>query len=117
MSIEQLERNREIRDRKLRGESYSDIAKDYNLSVARIRQINAHVRLIDRSNIKEIPEIKLACEQLCISKWLNGRIQTALRVHRLNIRNRWRKLSRKDILKIPNIGERAADIIEYAQKL
>jgi len=117
MSHEKLDRNREIYIRYKSGRSYKDLAADYKVTEARIRQIIDQVR---RQNLKQSPDIKeiwIACEKFKASEVMNGRIQNALRRIRMNVHYRWLKLKRADILKIRNLGEKAADIIEYAQKI
>lgn len=117
MSLEKLDRNREITKKHREGMSYIDLAKEYNLSEARIRQIFDQVIRQERRQTPDVLEIGLACRELGEPEWMNGRIQWALRQNKLNILNRWRKLSRDDILNIRNLGEKAANIIEYAQNI
>ena len=117
MSHEKIARNREIRAKRKQGVSYSDLANEYNISVARVRQIDELVRYQERHKIPDIPEIVTACKEFGASDWINGRIQNELRKRHLNIKNRWRKVTRDEILKMDWLGERAADIVEYAQKL
>ena len=117
MSHEKLDRNREIHAKHKQGMSYLDLAKEYEISEARVRQIDDQVRYQERHKTTYVAEIATACRELEAAKWMNGRIQHALCQGRLNVKNRWRKLTREDMLKLRNIGEKAADIIEYAQKL
>ena len=93
------------------------LEKEYEISEARVRQIDDQVRYQERHKTPYVAEIATACRELEAAKWMNGRIQHALCQGRLNVKNRWRKLTREDMLKLRNIGEKAADIIEYAQKL
>ncbi len=117
MSHEKLDRNREIRAKHKQGVSYLDLAKEYGISEARVRQIDDQVRYQELHKTSDVVEIGIACRELGTTEWMNGRIQSALRQQHLNVKNRWRKLTREDMLKLRNIGEKAADIIEYAQKL
>lgn len=117
MSHEKLDRNREIHAKHKQGMSYLDLAKEYKISDARVRQIDGQVRYQELHKTPDVVEIEIACRELEATEWMNGRIQWALRQQHLNVKNRWRKLTREDMLKLRNIGEKAADIIEYAQKL
>lgn len=117
MSCEKLDRNIEIHAKLKQGISVTTLAKEYGLSYARIKQIDNQVRY-DRMHIApDIIEIAIACDKLHAVDWMNKHIQQVLRNRHLNKRNRWRKLTRDDILKLNSIGEKSADIIEYAQKL
>lgn len=117
MSHEKLDRNREIHAKHKQGVSYLDLAKEYGISEARVRQIDDQVRQEKLHRDEDIPEIAKACIELNAPKYLNTRIQNCFRYYKVNICNRWRKLTRKEILYFDNLGEKAADIIEYAQKL
>lgn len=117
MSVEQIDRNAEIRAKHKLGMSYTDLAEEYGISVTRVRQIDEQVRRQERNKVPDIPEIVIACEKFGATDWMNGRIQNELRKKHLNIRNRWRKLTRNELLKLDWFGERTADIVEYAQKL
>lgn len=117
MSHEKLDRNREIHAKHKRGVSYFDLANEYGISEARVRQIDNQIRYQELHKTPDVVEIGIACQELGATEWMNGRIQQALRQRHLNVKNRWKKLTREGMLKLPNIGEKAADIIEYAQKL
>ena len=117
MSKEKLDRNREIRAKLKQGYSYAEVANEYRLSDTRIRQINSQVLHQELLKPLDVIEITEACKKLNVPKWMHGRIQKALQYRHLNVKNRWRKLTRQEILEFSNIGEKAADIIEYAQKL
>lgn len=117
MSEEQFDRNRKIARLYKQGWSYSKLAKEFNLSIARIRQIIFEVRRINKIRKIDIQEIKNACDELGCDETMNGRIQNALKNRKLDMKNRWRKLSRSEILNIPHLGDKAANIIEHAQKL
>lgn len=117
MSHEKLDRNREIHAKHKQGVSYLDLAKEYKISEARVRQIDSQVRYQELHKTPDVVEIGIACQELGATEWMNGRIQWALRQRHLNVKNCWRKLTREDMLKLRSIGEKAADIIEYAQKL
>ena len=117
MSIEKLDRNREIYVKYKSGVSYLNLAREYGLSESRIRQIIDQVSYQKRHQTEDVKEIAIACQEFGATEWMNGRIQSALRQRRLNVQNKWRRLSRNDILSLRNIGEKAADIIEYAQKI
>ncbi len=117
MSHEKIDRNREIRAKHKQGVSYSDLAKEYGISIVRVRQINELATYREHHNDPDVPEIVIACKKFGASDWINGRIQNELRKRRLNIKNRWRKLTRNDVIKMDWLGEKAADIVEYAQKL
>ena len=117
MSYEKLDRNREIYGKYREGKTYIDLAKEYGMSTVRVRQIVDQVRR-DYLNIPaDIPEIKEACKALDVPKWMHGRIQNVLKAKKLHVRNRWRKLDRKDILSFRSMGDLAADVLEYAKKL
>lgn len=117
MSHEKLSRNREIHAKRKQGASYAELSKEYGVSVTRIRQIDAQVRHQEIYESPDIPEIVTACKKFGATDWINGRIQNELRKRRLNVRNRWRKITRDEVLKMNRLGEKAADIVEYAQKL
>ena len=117
MSHEKIARNREIHAKHKQGVSYFDLAKEYKISETRVRQIDNQVRYRERHKTPDIPEIVTACKKFGATDWINGRIQNELRKRHLNVKNRWRKLTRNEILKMDWLGERAADIVEYAQKL
>ena len=117
MSHEQLDRNREIYRRHREGESYSDLAHEFGITEARIRQIDTQVRHDKLCKSPSITEIELACKKFDAPDWMNGRIQAALANRKLHIKNRWKKLSREEILRLQGIGDVAADIIEFAQKI
>ena len=117
MSLEKMNRNREILLKFRNGWSYSDLADYYDVSIPRIRQILDHVRLEEHRRAIDIPEIGIACLELHAYRGMCGRIMSALKNRNLDKKNRWRKLSRIDILKIQKLGDAAADIIEYAQKI
>ena len=117
MSHEKLSRNREIHAKRKQGASYVELAKEYGVSVTRIRQIDAQVRHQEIYESPDIPEIVTVCKKFGATDWINGRIQNELRKRRLNVRNRWRKITRDEVLEMGGLGEKAADIVEYAQKL
>ena len=118
MSHEQLNRNREIYAlHKNWGKSYYELSELYGITQTRVRQICDQVRQEKLHRDADIPEIIQACADLNAPKYLNTRIQNCFRYYKVNIHSRWRKLTRKEILTFDNLGEKAADIIEYAQKL
>lgn len=117
MSRERIRRNLDIFSRRRSGETYEDLANYYHLSTTRIRDIYQRELMRSRNPGADILEIKIACEDMHVTKLTQGRIQNALKKARLDKQNKWRRLSRDDILKIPNLGPHSADIIEYAQKL
>ena len=117
MSRERIRRNLDIYRRKRDGESYEELANFYSLSPTRIRNIYQRELMRVNNPGADILEIKIACDDLHATKLTQGRIQNALKKARLDKQNKWRRLSRDDILKIPNLGPHCADIIEYAQKI
>ena len=117
MSYEKIDRNREIYIKSKNGASRSELAKEYGLTVERIRQIITDILRHNLTHSPDVIEIGIACKELGASEWMNGRIQAVFRRRHLNVKNRWRRLSREDILDLRNLGPKSADIIEYAQKL
>lgn len=118
MSNEKLNRNREnYALHKNWGKSYAELSKIYGITQTRVRQICDQVRQEKLHRDEDIPEIIQACADLNAPKYLNTRIQNRFRFYKVNSHNKWRKLTRKEILTFDNLGEKAADIIEYAQKL
>lgn len=115
MSLAKMNRNRDILLKFRNGWSYSELADYYEVSIPRIRQILDYIRIEEHRRAVDIPEIGIACLELNAYRGMCGRIVSALKNENLDKKNRWRKLSRMDILKIQKLGERAADIIEYAQ--
>lgn len=117
MTMPNLTRNKEILFRYRNGETFATLAKEYGLSNTRIRQIIHQERINQNTKPIFIPEIKQACEYFNASNGMYFRILNALREERLDIRNRWKRLPRYRILSIRNLGEKAADILEYAQQI
>lgn len=117
MSIEKLDRNREIYRRHKEGESYRKLSEEYGVSYERIHQIVSKVRERILQDIYYIPEIEKACKELEGDERLNTRIQNAIYNNKFDIAYRWTRLTREEILNMPYIGDRAADVIEYAQVL
>lgn len=118
MSKEKISRNKEIYTKFRHNATYSDLAKEYGVSRTRINKILQHERShrVKKDSI-DIPEIKAACEYFDNEPGMYKRIVHALYERRLVKTNKWKRLSRPQILSIRNIGEKAADIIEYAQKI
>lgn len=117
MSYEKLNRNREIKRLKLAGASYKEIAHEFGMSETRVRQIIQQVTKDDADQSHYVLEIEKACIELNAPAYLNNRIQNCLQRMKLNKLNRWRKLTHNDILSIRSLGEKAAEVIEYAQKI
>ena len=117
MSIEQRERNADILHKQRLGRSYVSIAKEYNLSESRLRQICNHVRREERRIPMDIYLIEFACRELEASRGMNTRIQNALVKYGLDKNNRWKHLSHSQLMEIPGLGEKAVEIIELAQFL
>ena len=117
MTIPNPARNKEILFRYRNGETFASLAKEYGLSNTRIRQITHQERLNQNKKPIFIPEIQQACKHLNASNGMYFRILNALHEERLDIHNRWKRLPRYRILSIRNLGEKAADILEYAQQI
>lgn len=117
MSLEKISRNKDILVRNRAGESYQELAKEYGISRERVIQIVQRERFILRQDVDDIPAIEKACCDLNASKGMYFRIINALHEARLDNLNKWKRLDRVQMLSIRNIGERAADILEYAQSI
>lgn len=117
MSYEKITRNQIIFRSYKQGRSFRELAKEYNLSEARIHQIVDQERYYALRGSPDIPEIELACKMLGYNSTMVSRIQTVFRFKKLGKNNRWRKLNRSDILALYGLGKKAADIIEYAKNL
>ena len=117
MTMPNLTRNKEILFRYRNGETFATLAKEYGLSDTRIRQITHQERINRNTKPIFIPEIEQACKYFNASTGMYFRILNALHEERLDIRNRWKRLPRYRMLSIRNLGEKAADILEYAQQI
>lgn len=117
MSVEIVARNREIYLKHRQGYSYRDLADEYGISHSRVRQIYERERHEAFTKTIDIPEIVESCNELGALRSMNSRIQAIFRIKGLNKHDNWRKLSREEIISIPALGERAADIIIHAQCL
>ena len=117
MTIEKRDRNQEILSKHRLGKTYSELATEYGISSARVRQITQKEQAYQLSKPFPVPEIKQACEDFNAVDGMHFRILNALHRERVDILNRWRKLSREEMLSIRGIGEQAADILIHAQKI
>lgn len=117
MSVEKLSRNFEIYYKYKNGATYSGLAIEYGISIPRIRSIIQRARTIVNKQKPDIPEIDEACRVFEADKTTRGRILLVFKSKRLDEHGKWKKLSRLELLKFKNIGEKSADIIEYAQKI
>ena len=117
MSHEKIDRNKEILFKHRQGKTYSELAYEYQITPTRVRQIAQHERTHQQSIPYRIPEIEQACQEHDASDGMYYRILNALHDQRLDTHNKWTRLSRGEMMSIRNIGEKAADILEYAQKI
>ena len=117
MSKELVNRNNDIYFRIKNGESKQKIADEYGITLGRVYQIfySTHSKKHRRPN--DIPEISKACEVLNAPPFMDRRIQNILYRNNYDLGNSWQKLSRKDILKMKNLGNLAVDVIFYAKNL
>lgn len=117
MSEEKFFRNREIFFKKVvEHKSISEIAEMYGLSNTRVRQLIKQVR--EGKNLdNDIPEIRESCKKFNTPIGMHKRICNALERKGFVKNNKWRKLSREELLEIPNLGEMSVDIILNAQKM
>ncbi len=117
MSFEKISRNKDILIKNRAGKSYKELAEEYGISRERIVQIVQRERSLLRQKVNDISEIAKACKDLNADKGMYFRIVNALHEARFDKLNKWKRLNRSQILSIRNIGEQAADILEYAQKI
>lgn len=117
MSLENLKRNKEIFTKYQNGKTHLELAEEYGISRVRIRQILHHERSYNTRERIDIPEIKQACEEFDAPIGMYYRIVNALVENRVDKHNKWKRLSRPQILSIRNLGEKAADILQFAQKI
>ena len=117
MTIEKRDRNREILSKYRLGKTYSELANEYGISFVRVRQIIQKEQAYQLSKPFSIPEIKQACKDFNAVDGMHFRILNALHRERIDIHNRWKKLSREEMLSIRGIGQQAADILMHAQEI
>lgn len=117
MSLENLKRNKKIFIKHQNGKTHLELAEEYGVSRVRIRQILQQERSYNTQERIDIPEIKQACEEFNASIGMYYRIVNALVENHTYKRNKWKRLSRPQILSIRNLGEKAADILQFAQKI
>lgn len=117
MSDLKLSRNEEILRLRKNGMSYKDLAEEFGLSYARIRQICENTRARHRHDRYDILEIYQACKEFDAPYKLYTQIVHALRDAGLDHNHKWKRISRDEFLKLDNIGNKLADIFERAQEI
>ena len=116
MSVEQVDRNNDIYRKYRMGYSYTELADEYGLTYSRIYKI---VQFVNQGRFAKpiyIYQISEACAVLGCSQRFNNKIQNVLNECGLAKQNKWRHLTKDDILHLPNLGEKAWDVIKLAQK-
>lgn len=123
MSKELRKRNELIYAQKHRdGKTYKELANEFEITETRIRQIleqerRKRHRLVYVVTNKTIKEIEYICNELNVSKTTKGRIYNALAEAGLLLDKKWMRVSRANLLKIPNLGKYSVEIILKAAKL
>lgn len=123
MSKELKERNQLIYARKHRDKkSYKELSEEFGITETRIRQIldqerRKHHRLVNAVQDLSIPEIDYICDEMNVSITTRGRIYNALADSDLLRFNKWKSLTRDQLVKIANLGEYSVDIILKAAKI
>lgn len=118
MTIEKKDRNKDIFNKhRSYGKTYSELADEYGISSARVRQICQKERAYMLSKPFPILEIKQSCEDFNATYAMYFRIINALHRERIDVNGKWQKLSREEILSMKGIGEQAADILVHAQQI
>lgn len=117
MSVEQRDRNNEIFKRYKSGEDYFSIANDYGLTYSRVYKIVNSVGKERLANQKPITELRDAAILLNIPLNYITRLENCLIYYGYFKQNKWKRMSEQEILKLPNIGERAVEIINLAKTL
>ena len=104
-----VERNREIYERRLKGESFAEIGEEYGLTSSSVRSIyNKEKRNEERKSNK----IYVHLRTLTDNEEHISRIWTILTRHNLDTREELIKVERKYLIKkVRNCGEVLADLI------
>ena len=116
MNKEKINRNRDIRIAIKNGKTYSEVARFYGITPARVREIN--MRMIQKQ--KKVPDdvdyyIWRACKVLKFD--ISGRVTNSLHLEGYKDVKQWAYLSSKEVFNIPGVGEKSAKVIFLAQKL
>jgi len=117
MSDIKLDRNEEILRLRRDGMSCKDLAQEFNLSDSRIRQICRKTRARRKLGRYDIPEIYQACQEFNFPSRLYTQIIHSIYNAGLNHNHKWKHISRAEILKLDNIGDKLADVFERAQEI
>ena len=117
MSDVQLERNRDILRLKKQGLTFKEIAKKYDVSVARIQQICERERNREREDYPEIPEIYQAVNELNAQPIMYTKIIRRLQMTGYLHHYKWRHMTEEQILGIRNFGPRCIEILKRAQEI
>lgn len=123
MSKELKERNQLIYARKHRDKkSYKELSEEFSITETRIRQIldqerRKHHRLVNAAQDLSIPEIDYICNEMNVSITTRGRIYNALADSDLLRFNKWKSLTKNQLMKIANLGEYSVEIILKAAKI
>jgi transcriptional regulator with XRE-family HTH domain len=117
MSDIKLGRNEEILRLRRDGMSYKHLAQEFGLSDSRVRQICEKTRALQKFGRRDIPEIYQACQEFNVPSRLYTQIVHALYNAGLIHNNKWKRISRAEFLKLNNIGNKLADILERAQEI
>ena len=116
MNNEKVNRNRDIRIAIKNGKTYSEVARFYGITPARVREIN--MRMIQKQ--KKVPDdvnyyIWRACKVL--KSDVGVRVTRSLYNKGYKDVNQWAYLSSKEVFNIPGVGKESAKVIFLAQKL
>jgi predicted transcriptional regulator len=123
MSKELKERNQLIYARKHRDKkSYKELSEEFGITETRVRQIleqerRKHRRFANTAQHLSIPEIDYICDEMNVSITTRGRIYNALIYSDLLKFNKWKSMTRDQLMKIANLGEYSVDIILKAAKI
>ena len=117
MSDIQLERNREILRLNRQGISYRQLAKQYDISVARIQQICERERRREKEGYANFPELKQAINELNAQPFMYTRIISRLAWNGYLHHGKWKHLTEEEILSIRTFGPKCVEILKRAQEI
>ena len=123
MSKELKKRNQLIYARKHRDKkSYKELSEEFGITETRVRQIldqerKKHHRIVNVIQNLSIPEIDYICDKMNVSSTTRGRIYNVLINSDLLRFDKWKSLTRDQLMQIANLGEYSVDIILKAAKI
>lgn len=116
MAKEQSNRNRDIRIAIKNGKTYSEVARFYGITPARVREIN--MRMIQKQ--KKVPDgVDYYIWRACKVLKSDAGVRVTRSLYRKGYKDvkQWAYLSSKEVFDIPGVGKKSSEVIFLAQIL